>query len=268
MLLGQALIIRQFSAPFLGSTSSNGNSTDSKLSLQSEVASVKQELLQQYSLASPNNLSMPDFNGSPLKCSTNQSSDSSLLFYPSNKNGVELELELAHIKNQKLQETFPNGSYSSNDTENGKDRLHKNKASSNHLSFVLDNAWNLDLDEEFLPRYLVDRLMTIYFDIIHPWIPILHMSRFQRQIQDPQLRQRLMTVIHAILSITIRFSDDSVIQDEQIRKKLSYMYRQNVIMRSMEIFSLENVQALVIIAFDSVCSNCYIFYWIAVLIIY
>lgn len=109
-------------------------------------------------------------------------------------------------------------------------------------------------DKEYTlpPDDLIDALVDIYFGSIHPWIPILHVKQFRERMANPAQRQKLTTIFHAIVSLCIRFSNDPRISSAELRMKYSTKSRQIVILQSMESFSVENLQALVICAFDTV----------------
>jgi hypothetical protein len=105
------------------------------------------------------------------------------------------------------------------------------------------------------PPDLIDSLVGIYFATIHPWIPILHVRGFREQMRDPAKRPDLSTIFHAIVSVCVRFSTDPRVSDPDIRARYSKCSRQMVILQSMEAFSVRNLQAMIIIAFDSVCAS-------------
>lgn len=102
------------------------------------------------------------------------------------------------------------------------------------------------------PEDLVDSLVDIYFERIHPWIPMLHIRKFREQLQDPLRRPEMSTVLLAITSLCVRFSDDRRLKDPYLREELATKSRETVILRSMESFSVKNLQALIICAFDIV----------------
>jgi hypothetical protein len=111
----------------------------------------------------------------------------------------------------------------------------------------------IDEEENVLPADdLVDNLVEIYFARIHPWIPILHVRQFRERMKVPSQRQKLTTIFHAIVSLCVRFSDDPRLGDSDGKARYSRRSRQIVILQSMESFSVENLQALVICAFDTV----------------
>lgn len=113
---------------------------------------------------------------------------------------------------------------------------------------------NHDDGKELPPDDLIDALVEIYFTNIHPWIPILHVRQFRERMKDPAQRKKLETIFHAIVSLCVRFSDDPRLNSAEVRTQYSKKSRNTVILQSMESFSVENLQALVICAFDTVRS--------------
>ncbi|ORY66049.1 fungal-specific transcription factor domain-containing protein [Pseudomassariella vexata] len=115
-----------------------------------------------------------------------------------------------------------------------------------------DQAFNISaLDETVLPPDdLVDALVDIYFANVHPWIPMLHVRQFRERMANPTERQTLSTIFYAIISLCVRFSDDQRLGDADQKTRYAKRSRQLVILRSMESFSVENLQALTICAFD------------------
>lgn len=103
-----------------------------------------------------------------------------------------------------------------------------------------------------LPDDLMTSLVDVYFARIHPWIPMLHVRHFRRRMKDASQRSRLTTIFHAIVSLCVRFSDDPRLGDAKARAELAKRSRETVILQSMQSFSVENLQALIICAFDTV----------------
>ncbi|UNI14753.1 hypothetical protein JDV02_001351 [Purpureocillium takamizusanense] len=106
-----------------------------------------------------------------------------------------------------------------------------------------------------LPEDLVDSLVDIYFARIQPWIPMLHTVTFRRDMNLPSMRPKLRTIFSAIISICTRFSDDARLGNADAKSKLAKTHRQRVILESMESFSARNLQALIIVAFDTIGSG-------------
>ncbi|KAK1848869.1 C6 transcription factor [Colletotrichum chrysophilum] len=111
-------------------------------------------------------------------------------------------------------------------------------------------------DDSLLPEAdLVDNLVEIYFANIHPWIPMLHVRQFRERMLDPEQRPQLSTIFHAIVSLCARFSQDARLGSPEEKTRYAKRCRQFVILNSMESFSVENLQALTIIAFDTIGSG-------------
>ena len=111
--------------------------------------------------------------------------------------------------------------------------------------------------EPFTPNQIIEsELMTclveFYFDNIHHWIPILHIHRFRQQLKSREGRGRAVYVLYAIIAACIRFVHGPVLADEEKKSAVAEKCRREVVLHSMESFSVENLQALVIIAFDTV----------------
>ncbi|KAL1895648.1 hypothetical protein Sste5346_005118 [Sporothrix stenoceras] len=109
-----------------------------------------------------------------------------------------------------------------------------------------------------LPDDLQSDLVNIYFQRLHPWIPMLHEHQFRQKLAspDPKQRQRLVNILYAITSLCIRFSDDVRLgASPESRTHLAKTCRDTVILQSMQSFSVENLQALIICAFDTISSG-------------
>lgn len=111
-------------------------------------------------------------------------------------------------------------------------------------------------DTSLPPDDLVDSLIEIYFETVHPWIPMLHVRQFRASLSSPSQRRRMTTILHAIVSLCIRFSRDPRLDENpELRTTYASRSRQAVILQSMESFSVENLQALIICAFDTIGSG-------------
>lgn len=102
---------------------------------------------------------------------------------------------------------------------------------------------------------VVAELLDAYFETIHPWVPILHETRFRQRLADSKHRDRSFVILHAILVAALRLVDDTrfcaPIVDIHLEEKRSRHY---VLVNGMSDLSLESLQALVIIAFTDVSS--------------
>lgn len=102
------------------------------------------------------------------------------------------------------------------------------------------------------PDDLMDDLVELYFHNMHPWIPILHTRQFRERMTVNLQRQKLTTLFHSIISLCVRFSEDPRLASAEVRDRFSKRSRDIVILQSMEKFSVENLQALIICTFDTV----------------
>lgn len=124
-----------------------------------------------------------------------------------------------------------------------------NKAHDNH-----EGSEDLVGSPPMLPEAEVDALVHWYFENVHRWIPVLHAHHFQERLHDPAQRRGLNTILHAITSLCLRFSSGSSLSPAE-KKSASRRCRHAVILQSMERFSVGNLQALVIVAFDIIGSG-------------
>ncbi|CAH0054239.1 unnamed protein product [Clonostachys solani] len=110
-----------------------------------------------------------------------------------------------------------------------------------------------DLADDQITHDLVDEAVHLYFAKVFYWIPLIHRSRFKDQIKLPEGRRRLSVVIDAILIATLRFVDrhrHSLSEEDILR--LTTEKRKSVLIAAMDNLSIENLQALVILAFTDI----------------
>lgn len=102
------------------------------------------------------------------------------------------------------------------------------------------------------PHDVLKSLVDLYFLRLHPWIPVLHVRSFREDMMDPSKTARLTCIFHAIVSVCARFSVEPYFRECNDLKALCTTCRHTVIIQSMETATVENLQALVIVAFDIV----------------
>lgn len=97
---------------------------------------------------------------------------------------------------------------------------------------------------------LMEDIINTYFDAIQPWIPMLHETQFRRRVHDQEELPHLLVVLHAMVVAALRFVDSrlSPLEIETITARS----RNTVVLTSMDGLSVENSQALIIIAFNDV----------------
>jgi hypothetical protein len=103
------------------------------------------------------------------------------------------------------------------------------------------------------PAELLEDVVDTYFDVIQPWIPMLHETQFRQQVADRNQRPRLAIVLHAMVVAAIRFIGypRSKLSAREI-DAYTARSRRFVVLTSMDNLSVEGLQALIIIAFDDV----------------
>ena len=125
-------------------------------------------------------------------------------------------------------------------------------------SEVLNGRVESGFDDSLFPPLphpaLLQAIVEEHFSKVHHWIPILHQSIFKAKLRDPGDKSKLSVLLHALVSASIKY-----VNIEEYGISLTEMHRQirvsrNVVgLNAMEIPSVENLQALVILAFDLVC---------------
>ncbi|EKG19364.1 Transcription factor fungi [Macrophomina phaseolina MS6] len=105
------------------------------------------------------------------------------------------------------------------------------------------------------PQDILVRLVDLYFLRLHPWIPVLHVRSFREQMNDTSQHPKLASIFHAIVSVCARFSIDPYYISHSDLRGLCKRCRDTVILKSMETVTVQNLQALVIVAFDIIGSG-------------
>lgn len=104
------------------------------------------------------------------------------------------------------------------------------------------------------PLDLLGDLVELYFQNVHPWIPVLHVTSFREKFGDANERKRLTTVLQAITSVCLRFDQLSGLTQEE-KTEWSLKCKNAVMLAGMDRFSVVNLQAMVIVSFDIIGSG-------------
>lgn len=111
----------------------------------------------------------------------------------------------------------------------------------------------VDASSNLPPPGLLEDIVNVYFTKIQPWIPVLHETRFRARLHDAEQLPTLVVIIHAMVVAAIRLSRPQThglsSQETETRVQRS---RSIVVLNAMDNLSVENLQALIIIAFDDV----------------
>ncbi|KAF9770880.1 hypothetical protein IL306_011509 [Fusarium sp. DS 682] len=100
------------------------------------------------------------------------------------------------------------------------------------------------------PPGLLEEVINAYFILVQPWIPILHETRFRSRFYNHEQLPCLTVLLHAIVVAAIRFVDtDNQKLSETELETWTTRSRSIVLLSAMDGMSVENLQALSIIAF-------------------
>lgn len=117
----------------------------------------------------------------------------------------------------------------------------------------IELALVLPSNAELPPRELLEEVINAYFILVQPWIPILHETRFRSRFYNREQLPCLTVLLHAIVFAAIRFvdADGEKLSEKETESWISKS-RSIVLLSGMDSMSVENLQALSIIAFTDV----------------
>ena len=114
-----------------------------------------------------------------------------------------------------------------------------------------ENGGTFDLanDGPGLPnRESLESVVTAYFDNVHPWIPLIHQARFLGRFAEPSAYDDSCVILHAMVIAAAKFVPGVDLDDvASLRAR-----RNKVLCTAMNCISLENLQALVVLAWDDI----------------
>tara|TARA_R110002060_G_scaffold33760_7_gene44606 strand:- start:1433 stop:2632 length:1200 start_codon:yes stop_codon:yes gene_type:complete len=156
---------------------------------------------------------------------------------------------------QRISSSSETDEQSSSPHDDGSQRKRRRLDTDGHF----DTQTSFDLGEvddllSSLPKpAILDLVVDKYFHVLQHWIPFLHQGRFERHLRNPMKKERNAVVLHAITCATLRFvkSDDHGISDQDVFNRVRQS-RQIVMLTALSRPSMENLQALIIIAFDHI----------------
>jgi len=99
----------------------------------------------------------------------------------------------------------------------------------------------------------LEALLAAYFTCVQPWVPIIQEAAFRRKIAEPRGRQKMSLVLHSMVFAALRFvtQDGKPLDADYVKDKTSKS-RTVVVLNAMERLTVENLQALTILAFTEV----------------
>lgn len=101
-----------------------------------------------------------------------------------------------------------------------------------------------------LPAELLDDVVQLYFMHVHNWIPILHWTRFKHKYRHGAAGDKMGVILNALVVGTLKYVDRERYQlsDSDVRR-ISTEAREKVLLTAMDSLCVENLQALIILAF-------------------
>ncbi|KAI5359393.1 hypothetical protein Slin15195_G070200 [Septoria linicola] len=110
-------------------------------------------------------------------------------------------------------------------------------------------------DQDFPPYDLLYALTDLFFKHVNTWCPILHRRSTLDSLFGPNtLEEADRILLHSIVATTLRFSTDPRLSD-QARERYHTLSKQKVLLYGLENSSVKALQALVILALDTVGSS-------------
>lgn len=99
----------------------------------------------------------------------------------------------------------------------------------------------------------VEATLETYFKLIHPWIPVLHPATFLQRAREPNRPEGISLIIKAITVVASPYIPDNVqsVHPAVLNRYMAQL-RQDVIASAIESGTKEAIQALILLAFDSV----------------
>lgn len=93
----------------------------------------------------------------------------------------------------------------------------------------------------------LEEIVTAYFFHLHPWIPMIHQKRFLQRLADETERPALTIILHAMTIAASKF-----VPGAKMDSSHTLRIRKWVVYTAMGGLSLENLQALIILAFNDI----------------
>ncbi|KAL5318834.1 hypothetical protein ACEPPN_013901 [Leptodophora sp. 'Broadleaf-Isolate-01'] len=112
-----------------------------------------------------------------------------------------------------------------------------------------------DADDDHLPcTNLLQGVVSNYFSQVHPWIPMIHEISFRKQFSEQVHQANLEVILHAMIVAALRFTCGNGKITFKNALETTRTSRDWVILNATKSLSVENLQALTIVAFNDVGS--------------
>lgn len=106
---------------------------------------------------------------------------------------------------------------------------------------------------DILTGKVFETLVTAYFSHVHHWIPMIHEATFRLKLHQSNGMQPPLILLHAMVVGALRLLDakEIALQTHCVQQEVERS-RRLVILKATDSLSVENLQALIIIAFTDV----------------
>ncbi|BCS21763.1 Zn(II)2Cys6 transcription factor [Aspergillus puulaauensis] len=103
---------------------------------------------------------------------------------------------------------------------------------------------------------VLSHVLEAYFIYVHPWTPIVHESRLRRRLVEDHQREKLHLVVYSMILVAARYIEDgdTAAYLSQLVDEPENM-RDWLVSQAMKQPSVENLQALVMVASDDIGSG-------------
>lgn len=100
---------------------------------------------------------------------------------------------------------------------------------------------------------VLEQIVDAYFSTVHHWMPFIHQRRFRARLLDPIESKKMTVLLHGLTVVAFRqVKTDSISLDEAAMEEQICVSRNVVMLNAMDGLSIENLQALALVAFDRV----------------
>lgn len=99
-----------------------------------------------------------------------------------------------------------------------------------------------------LTTSLMDAIINAYFTYIHPWIPMIHQSRFIQNVEQKQ--GQIQVILQAMILAASKFVPEALALGE-----LHSRIRRWIICTAMDSIRVQNLQALIIVTYNDIGSG-------------
>ncbi|KAJ9606333.1 hypothetical protein H2200_009294 [Cladophialophora chaetospira] len=113
-----------------------------------------------------------------------------------------------------------------------------------------------DLSASLPSQEVLDVVLSEYFATIHHWIPMVHQTRLRSRLEDEEESSRLVVLLHAMIAVTLpRISPERCGVTQGEKEELIVISGKLVMLHALDDLNVENLQALIMIAFDRIGSG-------------